>query len=322
MRIKRVVVTGGRGFLGRHVVRAARGAGYDVRSCSRSESVDLRDPAVVGEYLSEVAPDVVVHCAAHVGGIGYVGRHAIDVFQDNLAIGAGLLRGVHAAGVNALITIMPNCTYPGAKDIYREDEWWDGPIDDSVLMYGLPRKTLWGLCKTYGDASDLRSAHLVFPNMYGPGDHFDPIRSHALGALVKKITEADRNGHGEVEIWGSGRPVREWMHVEDSARAIVAFLGTARRNDAVLDGHQLYNVGTGRGVSIAELARMIAEAVGWDGSFVFDASRPDGAMQKLIDGTRFQGVTNWKPRVELLDGVRATVAWYAEQFEREPAHAC
>lgn len=322
MRIKRVVVTGGRGFVGRQVVSAAREAGYDVRSCSRADGVDLRDPAAVTDYLSAEAPDVVVHCAAHVGGIGYVGRHAIDVFQDNLAIGAGLLRGVHAAGVTSLITVMPNCTYPGAKDIYREAEWWDGPIDASVLMYGLPRKMLWGLCKTYGDASDLRSAHLVFPNMYGPGDHFDPLRSHALGALVKKITEAHRNGHGEVEIWGTGRPVREWMHVEDSARAIIEFLGAAQRNDAVLDGHQLYNVGTGQGVTIAALARIVADAVGWDGSFVFDESRPDGAMQKLLDGTRFHEVTSWTPRVELLDGVRATVEWYAKQIEREPAYAC
>jgi GDP-L-fucose synthase len=317
---KRLLVTGGTGFVGRKVVKAFRDADYEVRSCSRSEGVDLRDGDAFGQFLANVRPDTVIHCAAHVGGIGYVGEHAIAVFDDNLRIATGLMQGMRAAGVNTLITVMPNCTYPGEKTVYREEEWWEGPIHESVLMYGLPRKTLWGLCKTYGAVTGLRSAHLIFPNMYGPGDHFEPVRSHALGALIAKIVSAKRMGQPHVELWGSGLPVREWMYIEDAADAIVRFVRHARSDPSVLDDHSIFNVGIAEGISIADLAELIREAAGWDGSFVFDRSRPDGAPQKLLDGTRFRKRTGWTPANSLREGVRKTVEWYLSTTEREPSH--
>ncbi len=303
------------------MVRACRDAGFDVRSCSRSEGVDLRDGEAFGLYLKAVAPDCVVHAAAHVGGIGYVAQHAIEVFHDNLAIAAGLMRGIHTAGITRLVTVMPNCTYPGTKELYREDEWWDGPIHDSVLMYGLPRKTLWGLCKTYGDATGMGSAHLIMPNLYGPGDHLDPLRSHALGALIRKIVEAKRESESSVEIWGTGQPVREWMFVEDAAGAIVRFLQTLDRGGEVLEGHPIFNVGIGKGISIAGLAELIGAVAKWEGSFEYDKSRPDGARQKLLDGSRFAELVGWKPEVSLEVGVGRTVAWFEEQLQKESAYA-
>ncbi len=144
MSAKTILVTGGTGFIGREVVRLCRAAGHHTESCSRREGVDLRDGTAFGEYLKTVRPDCIVHCAAHVGGLGYVGRHAVEVFQDNLRIAMGLMEGMDMAGAKTLVTVMPNCTYPGTKSIYREEEWWDGPIHESVLMYGLPRKTLCG----------------------------------------------------------------------------------------------------------------------------------------------------------------------------------
>jgi GDP-L-fucose synthase len=321
MRLKDILVTGGTGFLGRQVVRACREAGLRVRSCSRSEGVDLRDGDSFATYLCNVKPACIVHCAAHVGGIGYVGEHAVEVFQDNLKIASGLMHGMHLAGVRVLVTAMPNCTYPGAKDIYREPEWWDGEIHPSVLMYGLPRKTLWGLCKTYGDATGLQSAHLIFPNMYGPGDHFEPKRSHALGALIAKISAAKRDGLQTVEVWGTGKPVREWMYVQDASLAIVRFLEVIAEEESALKGHPIYNVGIGEGVSIGELAETIREVVGWEGSFAFDENRPDGAMQKLLDGNRFHKLTGWKPQTTLLEGIEKTVAWYRQNVKPEVIHA-
>ncbi len=321
MRFGSILITGGTGFLGRQVVRTCRDAGLSVTSCSRADGVDLRDPDRFAAYLSNVKPDCIVHCAAHVGGLGYVGEHAIEVFQDNLKIASGLMHGIHTAGVKTLITAMPNCTYPGAKDIYREDEWWDGEIHPSVLMYGLPRKTLWGLCKTYGDVTGLQTAHLVFPNMYGPGDHFEPKRSHALGALVAKIILAKRDNASMVEIWGTGKPVREWMHVRDAAEAIRRFLAVVADDASALTGHPIYNVGIGEGISIADLAETIREAVGWKGSFVYDTSRPDGAMQKLLDGQRFRERTGWKPDVTLREGIGQTVDWCLKHKSFEVAYA-
>lgn len=321
MSIKKILVTGGTGFVGSRVVGACRAAGYEVYSCALSQGVDLRDGAAAGRILNEVRPDCVVHCAAHVGGIGYVGEHAIEVFEDNLLIATGLMQGLRRAEVDTLITVMPNCTYPGDKSIYREDEWWDGPIHESVLMYGLPRKTLWALCKTYGEVTGLRSAHLIFPNMYGPGDHFEPQRSHALGALIAKIAEAKRELREHVELWGSGRPIREWMYVEDAAEAIVRFMRLAEKDRCVLDAHQIFNVGIAEGISIAELAELIREAVGWEGSFMFDPGRPDGAAQKLLDGTRFRELTGWTPATSLRSGIARTVAAYLPTLERGLTHA-
>jgi len=321
MALRHIAVTGGTGFLGRQVVAALRASGLTVTSCSRSEGVDLRDADACTAWLSAVRADLVVHCAAHVGGIGYVGTHAIDVFHDNVAIATGLMQGMQRTGVDRLVTVMPNCTYPGAKDLYRESEWWDGPLHDSVLMYGLPRKMLWGLCRTYGDVTGLRSAHLVLPNLYGPGDHFDPDRSHALGALVRRIVDAKCDGLDVVELWGTGTPVREWLYVTDAADAVCRFLGLFGTDEAVLDGHPIYNVGIGKGVTIAALAEAIRDAVDFAGAFTFDTSRPDGAMQKLLHGVRFRELTGWAPAFSLERGIEETVAWYQAHIASELSHA-
>jgi GDP-L-fucose synthase len=228
---------------------------------------------------------------------------------------------MHEAGIDRLITVMPNCTYPGDKSVYRESEWWDGPIHESVLMCGLPRKTLWGLCKTYGGITGLKSAHLIFPNMYGPGDHFDPLRSHALGALVAKVVDAKCTDEPHVELWGTGLPVREWIYVEDAADAVLRFIQQAGQDESVFDDHAIYNVGIAQGVSIAELANIIRDIVGWKGLFVFNRKKPDGAPQKLLDGERFRQRTGWSPGTSLREGIAKTVDWYARQRPQEATHA-
>lgn len=317
----KVLVTGGTGFLGRAVVRTLGDAGFGVTSCSRSTGVDIRDAKAFAGFLDRSQPDWIVHCAAHVGGIGYVGEHAIEVFHDNLAIACGLLKGMYDAGVARLITIMPNCTYPGHKGVYLEREWWDGPIHDSVLMYGLPRKMLWGLCKTYGNADAIRASHLILPNLYGPGDHFDPKRSHALGALIRKIVDAREEGAPTVELWGTGKPVREWMYVNDAADAVTRFLDTVAAEPDLVEKDAIFNVGVRAGVSVVDLASMIRDVVGWTGTFTLDTSRPDGAMQKLLDGRRFYDLTGWEPRVSLEAGIAQTVEWYQTHLARELTHA-
>lgn len=309
----RVVVTGGLGFVGAHVVEALAHGGYDVIPCSRKTGVDLRDPQRSAEFFARVKPEVVVHGAAHVGGIAYNEHHAVEIFTDNLQISLALMSALQASGTSRLINFMPSCSYPGAKTCYTETEWWDGPIHPSVLSYGLSRKVLWGLTWAYGKTFGLRALHLLLPNMYGPGDTCDPLRSHALAALIVKIVEAKRAGKPEVVVWGTGKPIREWLYVEDAAEAVLKALHQFDRLTQIPEG--LLNIGTATGVSVAEMAETIRRIVGWEGRLVYDTTRPDGAMVKLMDPTRMKRWLEWSPPTSFEEGVSKTVAWYLRQHQ-------
>jgi len=304
----KIVVTGGKGFLGRNVVKKLEEKDHEVESCSRSSGVDIRDYAAIYEYLKKSKPDLVVHCAAHVGGIAYNDLKPVEIFEDNLKIGMNIVKATAEAKVPKLVNIMPNCTYPGELNIYKEDQWWDGPMHETVLTYGLPRKVMWGLTWAYKKKGLLDAAHLVFPNMYGPYDHFDPVRSHALGALIVKIIEAKKKGQDKVEIWGTGKPVREWLYVEDGAESI---LKTIEHFDEI--GIDILNIGVGKGVTITEMAELIREAVAWEGEFVYLKDRPDGAMIKVIEAKRMKKILDWEPPTEIRDGIKKTVEWYLKQ---------
>lgn len=300
----KVIVLGGTGFLGASVVEAFRRAGHDVEPCSRRTGIDARQEDLLTQYMERVCPELVVNCAAHVGGIAYNEKCPVAIYEDNLLLGFAILRAAHRAGVRKLINIMPNCTYPGEMELYSESRWWDGPMHPTVLTYGMPRKAIWVQAWAYQKEYGFQSIHLVLPNLYGPRDHFDPIRSHALGALISKVMEAQRNGLDVVEVWGSGHPVREWMYVEDAADGILR--ATERYNDL-----EVLNVGTGTGCSIAELAIMIGELAGWKGKFVFNTSRPDGAPRKILDVAKMRrALDGWCPAIGLRDGIARTIEWY------------
>lgn len=302
----RVVVLGGFGFLGANVATAFKQRGYQVDSCSRRTGVDARDEHALLAYLGRVNPDILVHCAAHVGGIAYNAKCPIAIFEDNLLIGYSVVRAACRAGVRKLVNIMPNCTYPGEMDLYTESKWWDGPMHPTVLTYGMPRKALWLHSIACREEYDLESIHLVLPNLYGPRDHFDIVRSHALGALIHKIIEAKNKNIEEVEIWGTGSAVREWMYVKDAARGIA--LATECYNDV-----EILNLGCGKGCSIRELAEMIREQVGWSGRFVFNTARPDGAPVKILDIQKMMSALGgWSPATELRSGIAKTIEWYQD----------
>lgn len=309
----RVVVTGGFGFVGSHVVAALQRAGYDVIPCSRRTGLDLRDPQRSAEFFTRMKPALVVHGAAHVGGIAYNEHHAVEIFTDNLQISLSLASALQASGTTRLINVMPSCTYPGEKTLYTETEWWDGPIHPSVLSYGLSRKVLWGLTWAYGKQSELRALHLLLPNLYGPGDTCDPLRSHALAALIAKIVEAKRAAKPDVVVWGTGKPIREWLYVEDAAEAVRRSVQHFDRLSALQDG--LLNIGTGRGVSVTHMAETIRKVVGWEGRLVYDTNRPDGAMVKLMDPTRMKAWLSWSPPTSFEEGVAKTVDWYRRHEE-------
>jgi GDP-L-fucose synthase len=313
--MKKVVVLGGAGFLGANVVAALQKRGYDVEACSRRTGVDARDERCLSEHLRQIKPAIVINCAAHVGGIAYNAQCPVTVFEDNLLLGYTIVRAAYRSGVSKLVSIMPNCTYPGEMDLYAEERWWDGPMHPTVLTYGMPRKAAWVQAWAYQQEYGFNSIHVVLPNLFGPRDHFDIIRSHALGALIRKISDARRDGAETVEIWGTGEPVREWMYVEDAAE------GIARATESY-NGIEILNLGCGQGISIRDLAQMVREEAGWKGSFRYDTSRPDGAQCKIIDVTRMRrALDGWMPPTPFREGIAKTIRWYADHCHEYAACA-
>lgn len=304
-----IVITGGAGFVGSNLTQKVRSLGYSVEILSRTKGTDLLNLDQTTSFLKKANPDIVIHCAADVGGIAYGDKHPVQIFENNMLMGMNLVKAMSTVGINRLINIMPNCTYPGHFTIYKEEEWWNGAIHPSVMAYGLPRKALWGLCEAYKKENGFKSVHLIFPNMYGPGDHMDPVRSHALGGLIQKICLAKKNNQKTVEIWGSGKPIREWMYVEDAAEAIArVFKSFESINEIIV------NVGIGKGISIVESARLIAATAGWSGDFIFNTAYPDGAAEKRLDPSLFTRLFNWEPPTPFKEGIRKTIDWYTSRL--------
>lgn len=304
----KIAVLGGHGFLGANVVAEFRRAGHEVEICSRRTGIDARQEPVLNEYLEQTHPDILVNCAANVGGIAYNEKCPVAIYEDNLLLGYATLKAAYRANLKKLVNIMPNCTYPGEMDLYSERRWWDGPMHPTVLTYGMPRKALWVQAWAYQQEFGFRSIHLILPNLYGPRDHFDIVRSHALGALICKIVDAKLQGAAEVEIWGTGNPVREWMYVEDAAEGIAL---AAKLYDDI----EILNLGSGIGCSIRQLAEMVREAAGWKGHFLYNTSRPDGAPRKILDTKRMQiELSGWRPPTSLREGIAKTIAWYVDRF--------
>ena len=303
----KVAVAGGFGFLGSNIARKLEERGHEPLPFSRRTSVDIKVFEQINEFLAQQRPEVVINCAAHVGGIAYNALAPIEVYEDNLLIGFNLVKACYLNKVKKLVNVMPNCTYPGVAEVYREDEWWEGEMHETVLTYGMPRKAAWVQCWAYHNKYGFNSIHIVLPNLYGPGDHFDPVRSHALGALIKKLVEAKLKNSFTVEIWGTGEPVREWGYVEDAAEGIV--LAMEKYNDI-----EILNLGEGKGYTIRKVAEMVREAVGWGGEFVFDLTRPDGAPRKILDVNKMRSALGWEPKTPIKEGIKKTVEWYMQNM--------
>ncbi len=300
-----ILVTGATGFLGKRVCRLLDQRGIEYTPTSLSKRVDLRDAEATKRLFHEIRPDKVLNCAAYVGGIQFGYKHPAELFHNNLLMTLNLLEAAREVGVVRIVNPISNCAYPAQATLFREDEFWNGPLHESVLVYGFVRKASWVGAWAYAKQYGMDILNLILSNMYGPEDHFEEERSHALGALIMKIVRAQQQGLPEVNIWGTGKPVREWLHVDDGAEAMVRGLDAPPFLDPV-------NVGIGQGVSIIELAKMIKDYVGYEGQLVLDPSKPDGAPYKTVEGSRGQQLLGWKPARNLKQGIRETVEWYKE----------
>lgn len=310
-----VLVLGGTGFLGRRVVERAEEAGHRVVAVSRATGCDLLDLGGLLDCLSAAGPEAVVNCAAHVGSVHYAMRNAAVMLHENAQMLLNLYRAVADAAAGAtIINPISNCSYPGASARQREDEWRDGPLHDSVLPYAATRRLIYALAKCYHDQHGVASVNWLVANAYGPGDHLDPDKVHALNGIVIRMLESQRRGERQFEIWGTGKPIREWVYVDDAARILVQSIGAAPQIEPL-------NLAQNRGYSIREIAEIVAEALDYDVELVLNPQYPDGAPCKVLDDERFRRRYPQFEFTSLRTGMAATVAYYREALSEAAAAA-
>jgi len=301
---QRVVVTGGAGFLGSQVVERLRARGCRDVVVPRSREYNLVDVDRVRALYRDARPDLLIHLAAQVGGIGANRKNPGRFFYENLMMGVQLIHEGYKAGLRKLVAAGTICAYPKYASVpFREEDIWAGYPEETNAPYGLAKKMLLVQSQAYRDQYGFNSV-VVFPvNLYGPRDNFDPETSHVIPALIRKIDEAMRSGSGEVVLWGDGTPTREFLYVEDAADGILA---ACERYDS----SEPVNLGTGQEISIRDLASLIARLMGYSGRFVFDPSKPNGQPRRALDVTRARERLRWSAQTRLEEGLRRTIAWW------------
>jgi GDP-L-fucose synthase len=299
-----VVVTGGGGFLGRAVVSRLEHVGADVKVVRSSEH-DLRDAAAAREAVD--GAEIVIHLAARVGGIGFNRRNPGPLVYDNLMMAGNIFEQSRLAGVRKLVSACTVCAYPKFTPVpFKETDLWDGYPEESNAPYGLAKKMMLVLSDAYRRQYGFESCAPIVANLYGPNDNFDLEDSHVIAAMIRKFVEAGDDGRREVVLWGTGNPSREFLYVDDAARALLL---AAER----LDTSEPVNVGTGRETKIADLAAMIQGITGYDGEVVWDTSRPDGQPTRYLDVRRARELMGFEAAVPLEEGLRRTVESFRAQ---------
>lgn len=301
---KRVVVTGGAGFLGSFVVDKLCERGVADVFVPRSKDYDLRQKEQIRRMLSTAKPDIVIHLAARVGGIGANRAHPAQFFYDNLMMSIPLFHESWEFGVDKFVAIGTVCAYPKHASVpFQEDQLWEGYPEETNAPYGLAKKMLLVQSQAYRQEYGTNSIFLLPVNLYGPRDNFDPASSHVIPALIRKFLEVKDNGERFVEIWGDGSPTREFLYVEDAAEAIV--LATERYNDSLP-----VNLGCGQEISIKQLAEAIAHQTGFLGELVWDATKPNGQPRRKLDTSRAKKLFGFESKTPFDEGLRRTLEWY------------
>ncbi|NMB68119.1 MAG: GDP-L-fucose synthase [Chloroflexi bacterium] len=307
---KRVCVTGGAGFLGSYVTAKLRERGAKEIFIPRIEDYDLVRPEDIKRMLDDSRPDVIIHLAAHVGGIGANREHPAEFFYDNLMMGVQLIHQAWLLGIEKFVALGTVCAYPKFTPVpFKEDDIWDGYPEETNAPYGLAKKMLLVQSQAYREQYGFNSIFLLPVNLYGPRDNFDPRSSHVIPALIRKCLEAQDNGVEEIVVWGDGSPTREFLYVEDAAEGIL--LATEK-----YDGSDPVNLGSGREISIKDLALLIARLTGFQGRMVFDTSKPNGQPRRALDTTRAEQYFGFRAGTDFEQGLQKTIDWYREARKR------
>jgi GDP-L-fucose synthase len=307
-RDKRVVVTGGGGFLGSYVLEFLKERGCPNPSVPRSRDYDLRREPDIVRLLEESRPDVILHLAAVVGGIGANRENPGRFLYENLMMGVQLIEQSRRFDVRKFVTVGTVCSYPKFTPVpFREEDLWSGYPEETNAPYGLAKKMLLVQGQAYRQQYGLNSIYLLPVNLYGPRDNFDPASSHVIPALIKKCVDAVEVGDDTITVWGTGKATREFVYAGDAAEGIVL---AAER----YDGDEPVNIGAGAEISIRDLVEMIARLTGFEGKIIWDASRPDGQPRRRLDTTRAERYFEFRARTGFEVGLRQTIEWYRQSL--------
>lgn len=302
-----IYVAGHRGLVGSGLVRALQAAGHDEVLTRTRAQCDLTDQAQVEAFFAEARPRLVFLAAARVGGIHANDTLPAEFIRDNLLIQTNVIDAAYRHGAEKLLFLGSSCIYPKfAPQPIREEHLLTGELEPTNQWYAIAKIAGLKMCQAYRRQYGFNAISLMPTNLYGPGDNFDQTQSHVLPALIRRFHEAKVDGADEVTVWGTGTPRREFLHVDDLARACLFLMEH-------YEGEELVNVGVGQDVTIAELAEMVREAVGFGGRIIFDTDKPDGTPRKLLDVSRLTAL-GWKPSIGLAEGIASTYAWFLDNI--------
>lgn len=306
---KRILVTGGAGFLGRQVVQKLSESGADLQKISvpRSREYDLRSLEACQRAVDQ--QDIVIHLAAHVGGIGLNLIKPAELFYDNLMMGVQLIHAAYQAGVEKFVCVGTICAYPKFTPVpFKEDDIWNGYPEETNAPYGIAKKALLVQLQSYRQQYGFNGIYLLPVNLYGPEDNFDPVSSHVIPALIRKVYEAQQRGDKELPVWGDGSPSREFLYSEDAAQGIV--MGTQFYNEP-----DPVNLGTGYEITIRNLIELICELMEFQGEIVWQTDKPNGQPRRCLDVERAKQSFGFSAQIDFREGLKKTIDWYRQHAE-------
>lgn len=301
---KKILVTGGAGFLGRQVIAqlVQAGANPDKITVPRSRDCDLRSLEQCQKAVDQ--QDIVVHLAAHVGGIGLNREKPAELFYDNLMMGVQLIHAAYEAGVEKFVCVGTICAYPKFTPVpFKEDDLWNGYPEETNAPYGIAKKALLVQLQAYRQQYGFNGIYLLPVNLYGPEDNFDPRSSHVIPALIHKVYEVQKQGQRQLPVWGDGSPTREFLYSEDAARGIVMGAQFYHKSEPV-------NLGTGYEISIHDLVELICELMAFDGEIVWETDKPNGQPRRCLDTERAKQAFGFTAQVDFKQGLKNTIEWY------------
>jgi GDP-L-fucose synthase len=309
MKDKRITITGGKGFLGKHLIKALQDHGCRQITVADLPEYNLIDLTDVRRLYTETKPDIVVHLAAKVGGIGFNSENPGSLFYENIMMGVQMIHEGYLHGIEKFVALGTICAYPKFTPVpFKEDDIWNGYPEETNAPYGLAKKMMLVQSQAYRQQYGFNSIFLLPVNLYGPGDNFDPNSSHVIPALIKKCVDARMKGEAIVEVWGTGRATREFFYVEDAARAIVEATEKYNKSEPV-------NIGAGFEISIRDLTELIVELTGYQGKIIWDPTKPDGQPRRMLDTSKAFQEFGFQSKTDFREGLKKTIDWYEKNIK-------